>query len=64
MISVQYMYLRKEDDSWQDGENSFDYPENAVRFIYKLKRSPIHIYLGFKCDTYSEHEFITRRVKF
>lgn len=64
MIVVSYMYHRKSDDTWQEGTSSFDYPENAVRFIYKLKRSKEHVFCSYRCDYSDEHEFISMRINY
>lgn len=64
MISVEYLYHRKSDNSWQEGNKVFEYPNMALRFIYKMKRSLNHVYTGYKCDTRYENEYIQQRLKY
>lgn len=64
MIRVNYLYYRRSDNSWWEDSKIFEYPNMALRFIYKMKRSLNHVYTGFTCDYADEHEYITRRLKF
>lgn len=64
MIRVNYLYHRQSDNTWQEDSKIFEYPNMALRFIYKMKRSLNHVYTGYICDYPEEHEYISMRLKF
>lgn len=57
MIYVDYMYLSSKGD-WKDGTQRFNHPYQALRFIWKVKKSPSMVLISYRCDNQDDYEYL------
>lgn len=57
MIYVDYMYLSSK-GGWKDGTQEFEHPYKALRFIWKVKKSPTMVFISYRCDDMDDYEYL------
>ena len=58
MIKVTYMYFRKSDRTWVQGETRFDDCRKAARFIRSITNKGYR-YIEYQCDSREDLEYLT-----